>query len=167
MWDESKPREWKDVTNEAKRNGETVHMGRIFDICVEKNPELPKSDPTRKYKGRVLFGGDNVVDQNWEAAMFQELSSCPATMGAAKAADCYGLLPGHTVEQADADMAYTQANLGGTKCWVALPREQWPQAWVDAGLKNPVCPLLRALYGHPDAGGFWENQRKILHESGK
>ena len=24
--------------------------------------------------------------------------------------------------------------------------------------KNPVVPLVLALYGHPDAGGFWEEQ---------
>ena len=25
------------------------------DICVEKNSELPESDPSRKFKGRVVF----------------------------------------------------------------------------------------------------------------
>ena len=24
-------------------------------------------------------------------------------------------------------------------------------------MKDPVVPLVRALYGHPDAGGHWEN----------
>eukprot|EP00971_Amphidinium_carterae_P296610 5892207-Amphidinium_carterae.1 len=23
-------------------------------------------------------------------------------------------------------------------------------------MRDPVCPLKRALYGHPDSGGFWE-----------
>jgi len=155
-WDESKVREWRDVANEAKATGIEAHVGRIFDICVEKNSELNESDPSRKYKGRVVFQGNNVLDHNWEVAMFQEMSSCPATMGAAKAADCYGLLPGNHVMQADADMAYTQATLGGTPTWVRLPKEQWPKEWHDRGYKDPVCPLIRALYGHPDAGGYWE-----------
>ena len=86
--------------------------------------------------------------------MFQELSSCPATMEAAKAADCYGLLEGHVVEQADAEQAYTQSKLGGTPTWIRLPRERWPKAW--ANMRDPVCPLVLALYGHPDAGGYWE-----------
>ena len=34
-------------------------------------------------------------------------------MEAAKAADCYGLIPGHDTQQADAVKAYTQSNLGG------------------------------------------------------
>ena len=36
-WDESKVREWKDVAAETQRRGKTAHVGRIFDICVEKN----------------------------------------------------------------------------------------------------------------------------------
>ena len=115
-WDESKVREWKDVRLEADRSGQDVHIAPIFDICVEKNSELAEDNPQRKYKGRVVLGGNNVKDQNWEAAMFQEMSSCPTTMEAAKAADCYGLMPGNDVMQADADMAYTQALLGGTPC---------------------------------------------------
>ena len=38
--------------------------------------------------------------------------------------------------------------------WVRLPKDQWPAAWSK--YHDPVCPLLLALYGHPDAGGYWE-----------
>ena len=128
----------------------------MFDICVEKTAELPKDNPIRKYKGCVVFQCIKVFDQNWDAAMFNEMSSCPATMQAAKAADTYGLLPGNTVQQVDAEQAYTQSFLGGTPTWVRLPEDRWPQSWIDRGLKDPVAPLVRALYGHPDAGGHWE-----------
>ena len=77
-------------------------------------------------------------------------------MAAAKAADAYGLLPGHAAQQADAMQAYTQAKLIGTDTWVRLPKDRWPKAWIDADMKDPVCPLLVALYGHPDSGGHWE-----------
>ena len=90
--------------------------------------------------------------------MFQELASCPATMQAGKAADCYGLHPGNVVMQADADQAYTQALFDGTPTWVRLPEEAWPVSWEKGNTKkhNPVCRLTRAVYGHPDAGGYWE-----------
>jgi len=153
-WDESQVREWSDVSRECKRTGEKAHVGRVFAICVEKNAELPTDHPNRKFKGRVVFQGNNVKDENWDVALFQELSSCPATMEAAKAADCYGLFPGHAVEQADAEQAYTQAKLGGTPTWVRLPPDARPAAW--AGMRDPVCPMRLALYGHPDSGGFWE-----------
>jgi hypothetical protein len=64
------------------------------------------------------------------------------------------MCPGNEVEQCDAEQAYTQAILKGTTTWVRLPRDQWPKAW--AGMTDPVCPLILALYGHPDSGGHWE-----------
>ena len=153
-WDETPSRNGPRLPEKLDALGRPTHVGRIFEICVEKNAELHADNPLRKVKGRVVFQGNQVRDENWEAAMFQELSSCPATMEAAKAADCYGLLEGHVVEQADAEQAYTQSKLGGTPTWIRLPRERWPKAW--ANMRDPVCPLVLALYGHPDAGGYWE-----------
>mgnify|MGYP002176408590 FL=1 len=157
-WSEDKEhvREWKDVAAEARRNGTTVHVGRLCCLCVEKGSELKADDPRRKFKGRVVFLGNNVKDQNWDYAVFQELSSCPATMEGSRSADCYGCLPGHDVMQADAEQAYIQAKLKGTLTWVELPREEWPDDWVKRGMIRPVCPLYLALYGHPDSGGHWE-----------
>ena len=87
--------------------------------------------------------------------MFQKLGSCPATMQAGKVADCYGL--GHTALQADADSAYTQSLCTGTPTRVALPPEAWSLEWRrDTTPRIPVCRLTRALYGHPDTGGYWE-----------
>ena len=71
-------------------------MGYIFGICVEKNSELEDGNPLKKYKGRFVFQGDRVVDQNYDAAMFHDLGSAPATMEASKAADFYGCVPGTT-----------------------------------------------------------------------
>ena len=131
-----------------------MHVGIIFEICVEKGSELDPSDPQRKYKGRVVFRGNDVRDQNNDWAIFNNMSSQPATMQAAKACMAYGLMPGNTIQQADAQQAYTQSKLGGNKTWVRLPKHKWPEKWK--GMKDPVCPLLLALYGHPDAGGYWE-----------
>ena len=75
-------------------------------------------------------------------------------MEASRAADAYGMLPGHNIDVADADQAYTQSYLEGpVQTWVSIPREQWPQEWFDLGYHDPVCPLVLSLYGHPDAGG--------------
>ena len=89
-WDQSTVREWSDVAAEARREGDEVHMGMLFGFVVEKNPDLPEGDSRRKFKGRVVFQGNNVVNQNWEAAMFQDLGNAPATMEASRIADCYG-----------------------------------------------------------------------------
>ena len=60
------------------------------------------------------------------------------------------------MQQADARQAYVRSELGGTDTWVELPKELQPESW--AGFRRPVCRLLMALYGHPDAGGYWERE---------
>jgi hypothetical protein len=42
VWDETRVRPWAEVAAEARKEGRTVHVGRIFEICVEKNSELPR-----------------------------------------------------------------------------------------------------------------------------
>ena len=150
VWDETQVEEWDDV----RKCGE-AHMGYLFCICVEKNSELPDGHASKKYKGRVVFQGNRVVNQNWEAAMFQELGSSPATLEAARACDCYGCTPGNDCQIADAEQAYIQAEMKGTPTWVCLPPEAQP-AWWKKKFRRPVCRLLKALYGHPDSGTFWE-----------
>ena len=60
-------------------------------------------------------------------------------METAKAADIYGSLPGHTIEQCDASQAYIQADLAnGIPTYIRIPREFWPRgkgwghAWMMA-----------------------------------
>jgi len=146
-WELENVREWSDVVKEANAKGVKVHVGRVFGILVEKGSELPKGHPDRKFKGREVFQGNQVKDQVGDWALFEELSSAPATMEAGKAVDAYGCVEGNVCEQADGTSAYTQALLGGTK--------RWPKPW-RAKFRNPVVPLRLALYGHPHAGGLWE-----------
>ena len=53
--------EYDEVKNKAAKAGETVDFGRVFPIVVEKGSELPPEQ--RKYKGCVVFQGNNVKDQ--------------------------------------------------------------------------------------------------------
>ena len=154
-WDLEGIREWDHVSSEAKKTGEKAHVGRVFEICVEKGSELPKGHKLRKFKGRTVFQGNDVKDENSEAALFAELGSSPATMEAGKVVDAYGAQPGYKTEQADGKQAYTQSLMRGTKTWVRLPKTRWPKSWIGK-YKDPVVPLRLALYGHPDSGGLWE-----------
>ena len=126
VWGETIVREWDDVADEARRAGTEASLGYLFGLCTEKNSEQPEGHPSRKYKGRVVFQGNRVVSQNWQRAIFEDLGNAPATMDASRAADCYGRVPGHAIEMADAEQAYIQAELGGTACWVCVPPEQRP-----------------------------------------
>ena len=87
VWDYFEVRDWSEIASSARRGGTTVHLGRIFGIMVLKGSELPKNDPNRKYKYRVVFQGNNVVDQDWSAAKLQDLGSTPASMELSKLTD--------------------------------------------------------------------------------
>ena len=111
-----------DVIAEATRLNKKVHFARIFPICSEKGSELPEGDPDRKYKGRCVAQGNDVRDDNSHAAIFQELSSSPATLEAAKSVDAYGSIKGNDTQQCDAQQAYVQTELGGVETWISLPK---------------------------------------------
>ena len=149
-------REYDDVLKEASNKGEEIHMARVHGICVEKHSELPKEDKRRKFKGRGVLLGNQVKNQNLEAAFFQGLGNSPASFESSRWADMFGCLPGHNVQLADAIQAYIQAPLSGVACWVELPDEAWPPQIERRKYRCPVVRLLRALYGHPDAGTMWE-----------
>eukprot|EP00969_Alexandrium_andersonii_P187833 8299871-Alexandrium_andersonii.AAC.1 len=99
-------------------------MGYLFGICVGQNSELEPTNPLRKCKYRVVFQGNRVVDQNYDAAIFQDLGSTPATLEASRVADASGAQPGFSTEVADAEQAYVQAELKGAPTWVCLPPNQ-------------------------------------------
>ncbi|MFM7978150.1 MAG: reverse transcriptase domain-containing protein, partial [Candidatus Fonsibacter sp.] len=158
VWDEDHPRDWDEVRSDARRGGYTVHMRYLFGICVEKNAEL---DPSlRRFKGRVVFQGNQVYDQDHNYAIFQDLGSSLATLQAAKAVAFYGCLPDHCIEVADAEQAYIQADMHVDPTWICLPPEARPEWWkkLFPHLRRPVCLLKKALYGHPDAGTYWEKK---------
>ncbi len=144
-------REQADVVREAQESKTTIQLGRIHPICVEENFELPCDHASRKFKGRVVFLGNQVKNQDFEKATFMDLGNSPA---------------------------YIQAELGGDDCWISLPFEAYPQkvthlqqdlyehpdalrAYNEAvhkwqSMRNPVTILLKALYGHPDSVTMWE-----------
>ena len=150
VWDQSRVCECQEIIAEARSRGETVHLGRIFEACYEKGSELSHDDPRRKFKGRTVFQGNNVHDENWDHALFAEMGSSPASMEAAKVLDAYGSQPGFSKQQADAVQAYVQALFKGTPTWVSLPRNRWPKVLEPAGaphLGTLRPPRLRGAVG--------------------
>ena len=121
----------------------------------KRTVNFPKGDPRRKFKGRGVLLGNQVKNQNWEAAFFQDLRNSPASFEASRWVDFYGCLPGHDVKLADAIQAYIQANLSGPAFWVELPEDAWPEDVDVKKFRRPVVRLIKALYGHPD-GTMWE-----------
>ena len=104
-----------------------MHVAKMFEIRVVKGAELDDKDPRHIFKGRAVLGGSLGKEENYDEALFNEMGSSPATMQAGKAVDVFGLQPGYTIEQADAEAAYTQCDLKGTPAWVRLPEDRWPR----------------------------------------
>ena len=57
-WNLTKVRSKKEVIDEARTSGATVHFASLMDICHLKNAELEAKH--QKYKGRVVLRGDKV-----------------------------------------------------------------------------------------------------------
>ena len=121
-----------------------------------KGSELREFDSKNsKFKGRAVFEGHFVRDENFDHALFNEMGSSPASMAAGKAVGAWGLQPGYDLQQADAESAYTQTELKGAPTRVRLPHDRWPDSWKGM-YTDPVVRLKLAFYGHPDAGTYWE-----------
>ena len=80
-WNLTKVRSKKEVIDEARTSGATVHFASLMDIYHMKNAELEAK--YQKYKGRVVLRGDIVKDDSGSYAVFTE-QGLSAQMTAAK-----------------------------------------------------------------------------------
>ena len=165
VWDEQHPREFKDVQSEACTSGTKVHFGKVMTIASIKFYELAKH--LQKGKGRIVDRGDCAKDEEGATAVYRELGANPTSVQGLNACVAYGALPGNATSAADAIKAYVQALLEPKfQTWIELPPELRPKRWRDKFVR-PVVLLLRALYGHPEAGGLWEKHLKqVLRQLG-
>jgi len=102
VWDVRKVCSKRKVIEEARRNKKVVQFGRVHALCHEKNEELPLGHPNRKFKGRVVFLGNNVVNQDYESAVFADLGNAPSSLESGRLVDAYGASEGCSSQTADA-----------------------------------------------------------------
>ena len=105
VWQLTKVRNKKEVIEEARNKGRTVHFASLMDLCHLKKSEL---EPRyQKYKGRVVLRGDD----SGSYAVFTEQGSSASQMTAAKVMDVISRLPGCAGQAADAVSAYTMVKM--------------------------------------------------------
>ena len=149
-WSLTKVKSKKQVIDEARTKGPTVHFASLMDICHLKNAELEAKH--QKYKGRVVLRGDIVKDNSGSYAVFTELTeqgSSASQMTAAKIMDIISRLPGCDGQAPDAVSACTQVKMAHkllkipkSECpdiWIRLPRHKWPKSW--SSIEDPVFLL--------------------------
>ena len=160
----------KEVIDEARTSGATVHFASLMNICHLKNAEM-EAQSTKNTKGRVVLRGDIVKDD-----LGSEGSSA-SQMTAAKVMDIISRVLGCAGQAADAVSAYTQVKMEdapkllnipkseGPDIWIRRPRHKWPKSW--SSIEDPVVSLERNLYGHLLAGLLWERHfEKVLLQHG-
>ena len=141
-----------------------AHFARLFPLVGIKNSECADVRE-HVYKGRIVLGGHDIKTASGDWAIFSDCGSTPSTMTAARASLAVAALLGLEVVQSDCLRAYVQAKLEGALTSIGLPRAWWPKSWES--FKDPVCPLIYALYGHPTAGDCWGvHLSKILRRYG-
>jgi hypothetical protein len=163
VWDDSTVIEKDKLLSQARAKGNTIHLAELMSICSIKFWEVPSK---RRYKGRIVFRGDQVRDQWGGAAKFGSMYSTPTNVQAINIAILFGLMKKHELRVADATKAFLQALLDATEeTYVLLPPEMWHPSWIGRYHK-PAVKLCRALYGHPLASAFWEKHlKRILVEA--
>ena len=172
-WDTSKVRERHEVREQAQKSKVVTHFGQIMQLCHIKNSEL--SAEMQSYKGRIVFRGDQVRDENGFYAVFSEQGTSASHMAGTKIINAIARMPGNCGEDSDAIAAYTQIPLSDAvrllgmdvmpETWISLPFDRWPKDGSWKKFKDPVCPLTQNLYGHPLAGLLWDkgSQERIIN----
>ena len=168
-WNLTKVKSKKQVIDEARTSGATVHLASLMDICHLKNAELEAKD--QKYKGRVVFRGDIVKDDSGSYAVLTEQGSSASQMTAAKIMNIISRLPGCDGQAADAVSAYTQGKWKMlTNCWKFPNRSVQTfgfvyhdqMAYIMVQYGRPICSSwkesLRSSFGRTVMGkAIWEN----------
>ena len=127
-WNLTRVRSKKEVIDEARSSGSTVHFASVMDICQLKNAELEAKH--QKYKGRVVLRGDIVKDNSGSYAVFTEQGSSASQMTAAKIMDIISRLPGCDGQAADAVSAYTQVEMEDAHKLLKIPKSECPDIWI-------------------------------------
>ena len=72
-WQVMKVKSRKEVFQKAQKEKRTVHFATLTDLCHLKNSKLEQQ--FQKHKGRVVFRGDDVIDDSGSYAVFTEQGS--------------------------------------------------------------------------------------------
>ena len=154
-----------------------LRAGESLAFSVRRMPSvMPLKASVNTYKVRVVSAGNAIQTASGVAPheLFQEVSSAPAAMASIRAVLAVSALRGWPTKVRDAAQASIQARIDGPgrpRTWVLLPKSWWPASWFTENGEpkywDPVCPLQRALYGHPESGAIWEKHlSSILEELG-
>ena len=152
-WDDSTAMPLHVLRSNARAQGRKLRVAELMTLCGVKHAEL--APEFQKFKGRIVYRGDRVLDEFNNLVFFEETSTTPTGLIALNTSLFWGCLPGHSVSCSDAVQAYLQSELK-EETYVILPKELWLQGWEKRfGAQTRVVVRLRkSLHGHAQAGRF-------------
>ena len=71
----------------------------------------------------MVLRGNDIKDQSFEVALFQEMATTPTSLEASRFCDLLGLLEGNITEGRDVEQAYLLADIRGPATYIVLPKE--------------------------------------------
>ena len=79
----------------------------------------------------LSFQGNEVKNQDWHVALFQDIATALATLEASRIATCYACFPDHDIESRDVEQAYISAILGGPTTYASYPKNSGHQICIQ------------------------------------
>ena len=110
-----------------------------------------------RYKGRIVYRGDQIRDESNQLVLFEETATTPTALATLNLTLWFGCMT--CLSCADCVQAYLQCDLDD-ETWVILPSELWLESWKSKYGANErlAVRLVRSLYGHPLAGKLWQSR---------
>ena len=118
----------------ARARGEPVKVAEVLTLCGIKHFEM--SEEHHKYKGRIVYRGDQIRNEENQLVLFEETATTPTALAALNLALWFGCST--CVSCADCVQAFLQSPLDD-QTWVILPTELWLSEWhkrFDKSTKN-------------------------------
>ena len=157
---------------EAKHEGRTDRSASLMDLCHLKSSELEPQFQSTKVELYFEVTLEKMIQDCIVCSIHNEQGSSASQMTAAKVTNIISRLPGCAGQAADAVSAYTQVKMEDAPSMLKIPKSECPDIWILLPkhtwsiMEDPVVPLERNLYGHPQAGLLWERQfEKVLLET--
>lgn len=163
-WDDSSVIPVRELRKKSRQQGTSIKLAEVLTLCGVKHYEM--SPEHHKYKGRIVYRGDAIRDENHQRILFEDTATTPTALAALNLTLWWGCVT--TLSCADCIQAYLQCDLDDCT-WVILPFELWLEEWKQKYDKNEklAVRLVRSLYGHPLAGNLWQQRlEKVVKSMG-